>query len=94
MYVWCQDKWMPLTPGLLWKLKNKRFWKKIMLVQENSSFEALQWLSWLECTLKDSNGKNVTLHHAYFRGEKQVNKWKVDGYACIDGVNNYFEYHG
>ena len=93
MYVWAQDQKMPCGQGILWTKKDK-FHKKIMLAKKNSSLEALQWVSWLESTLKDKNGQPVALEHAYHRGEKKVKQWKVDGFACIDGVNHYFEYHG
>ena len=94
LYVYAQDQLMPLGPGLQWTVKNKKFHKKIMLVQENSSFEALQWISWLESSLKNKNGQSVTLDHAYHRGEKKIKQWKVDAFACVDGVNYYYEYHG
>ena len=94
MYVWCQDQKMPLGPGLLWKPKNGKFKKQMMLVKENASLEALQWLMWMESRMSQKLGRPITLEHAYHRGEKKVKQWKVDGYVCINGVNYYLEYNG
>ena len=94
MYVWAQGQRMPLGPGLLWLAQNGRFKKQIMLTKEGASLEALQWLMWLESTISTKLGNPIVIEHAYHRGEKIFGKWKVDGYACIEGMNWFFEYHG
>ena len=94
MYVWCQDQMMPLGPGLLWTPQNGKFKKQTMLVKENASLEALQWLMWMEATFSKALGRPIVVEHAYHRGEKTFGKWKVDGYACIEGMHYFMEYNG
>ena len=47
-----------------------------------TSFKALQWLTWLQETsslLVDDNGETVQIEHAFYRGEKELKGWLVDG---------------
>ena len=75
---------MPVGPGLLWSKNDKKFSKKIMCSQ--TSFSAMQWLEYMneysELLINDdgSRAKLETYHH---RGEKEVSRYKVDGYAEV-----------
>ena len=86
MYLWAQAQLMPTTPGLHWTKEGHWFKKSIMISQ--TSFEATQYLYWLQTTI------NVQLEHAYFHGEFEIEGYKVDGYAKIDGVDHFYEYLG
>ena len=66
----------------------------MMLVKENASLEALQWLMWMESRMSQKLGRPITLEHAYHRGEKKVKQWKVDRFVCVNSVNYYLEYNG
>ncbi len=58
------------------------------------SITALIWLQWITRT---SNPK-IRIQHARNGGEKVIHvgdrKFKVDGYAEVNGINNIFEFHG
>ena len=61
------------------------------------SLEALQWLTWIQENderLVNNNGKRVQLHHSYFRGEKRIKDWFVDGFAEVDRRKLFYEYLG
>ena len=94
MYLWSEDQMLPLTPGIHWVLKDKKFVKKHMASQ--ISFKALQWLySEQESErCRDKNGNKVQMDHAYFHGEKTIFHKKVDGYAMIDGKHVVWEFNG
>ena len=94
MYVWSQGQPMPLGPGLLWTKNGKRFRKQLMLGMEQSSMAALQWLYYEQERCLDKNGQQVQIQHAYFRGEHRVGKWKIDGFAIVDGQHRYYEFNG
>ncbi|CAG5103488.1 Oidioi.mRNA.OKI2018_I69.chr1.g794.t1.cds [Oikopleura dioica] len=95
LYLYAQNQKMPTTPGILWT-KGAKFYKQTMMARE-TSFAAHRWLTFIDeysSDLISSNGERVPLQHAYFRGEHQVMNWKIDGYACVDGVDHFYEFLG
>ena len=94
MYLWSQNQQLPLTPGLLWEMKNNKYIKSHMSSQ--ISFKALQWIYMEQESDRcvDKNGNRVTIQHDYFQGEVTVFNAKVDGYALIDGVHVVWEFNG
>ena len=44
--------------------------------------------------LIDDNGDVVQMEHAYYRGEKEYDGFKLDGYACVDNENIFYEFLG
>ena len=44
--------------------------------------------------LIDSDGKRSKIEHHYFRGEKVIDNYLVDGFATVDGKEHYFEFNG
>ena len=81
--------------GVHWIKKDNYFYKSIMA--PGCSFEALQWLTFIQENdhrLVNKSGKRVKLQHKYFRGEKRVDEWDVDGYAEVDGQKYFYEYLG
>ena len=94
MYLWGEDQILPLTPGVEWKLKGKRFEKVHMSSQ--CSLKAMQWLySEQESErCRDKNGNKIQMEHAYFQGEKIIFNEKVDGYAFFDDRHHVWEFNG
>ena len=94
MYLWSQNQKLPLTPGLLWEMKNGKYIKSHMSSQ--ISFKALQWIYMEQESDRcvDKNGNRVTIQHDYFQGEVTIFNSKVDGYAHIDGVHVVWEFNG
>ena len=70
--------------------------------QEQTSFQAVQWLSYMQeqefCV--DSQGNKITISQAYHQGEAQFydkisNKYlKPDGHMIVDGKHHFFEFKG
>ena len=60
------------------------------------SFPAMQWLYWVQSTDEcvDSNGNRIQLQHKYFRGEKKIGPYEVDGYMEKDGEMYFYEFQG
>ena len=61
------------------------------------SIGALQWLTFLQehsDHLVQSDGQRVQIEHKYFRGEKNIGGWYVDGFAKVDGQIHIFEFLG
>ena len=90
MYLWSQQQQLPLSPGIVWTLKNGKF-KKKPLTNRQHSFESLQWLYYQQTKY------NETIQHAFHQGEKVIyldKQYKVDGYAIINGRKTIFEYNG
>ena len=61
------------------------------------SLPALQWLVHLEQDdprLINSSGERVKIEHKFFRGEKRIMNWFVDGYAKVDDKMLFFEFLG
>ena len=94
MYVWSMDQKLPLTPGLLWELKNNKYHKSHLSSQ--ISLKALQWLYMEQESEKcvDKDGNRVTIQHDYHHGEVTIFNSKIDGYALIDGVHVVWEFNG
>lgn len=66
-------------------------------MSKGSSLAALQWLTFIDeysPLLKSEDGERVPLEHQYYRGEKRVFDWTIDGYAVVDGKELFFEFLG
>jgi hypothetical protein len=77
-------------------MKNKKnlFSKRVMA--RGCSLECLQWLMYEEATnsiLNDSD-QPIKLEHKYFRGEKSIELYTIDGYAKINGNHHFWEFLG
>ena len=95
MYCGCTGKLMPLTAGVLWLLEGLKFHKKLMLTAQQVSMAAMQWIYYLQAIDgQDSSGKYVQMHHAYHRGEHEIEGMKVDGYMFKDGKHVFYEFLG
>ena len=93
MYLWALAQLMPTTPGLLWKMAGTYYQKSIMADQ--TSFVAQQWLYYMqEQSVCYENGVKVQMDHVYFRGEKVIGGYKVDGYINRNGKHVFFEFLG
>ena len=94
MYLWSQSQLIPLTPGILWTMKNGWFHKQIMASQ--MSFSQIQWIQFLETTdvCVDQSGQRHRIEHGYYRGEFEFERIKPDGYLFIDGQHKFFEFLG
>jgi hypothetical protein len=81
--------------GILWMKNKKNFFSKRVMTQ-GCSLECLQWLMFEELTspLLQNNGVSIKLEHKYFRGEKQIEDYTIDGYTTINGVEHFYEYLG
>ena len=102
MYLSCQDKPMPTTPGIVWTPGVNNRWRKNVMA-DSHSFEAQQWLSYVQYAdehLKNKNGSRAMIQSLYFRGEVKVPKsdgsgdWLVDGYADTEYGHRFYEYNG
>ena len=85
---------MPTGPGLRWDLDGTRYIKKSM--KKGVSFSQIQWLLYMQETdlCLNSNGDKIQIQHAYFRGEHEVDNFKIDGYFVKDGIEYFLEYLG
>ena len=102
MYLSCQNKPMPTSPGIVWTPGSNNHWfKKVMA--DSHSFEAQQWLTYMQYTdpyLKNKRGKRAVIQSLYFRGEVKIEKssggfWLVDGFANTDDHGfRFYEYNG
>ena len=102
MYLSCQDKEMPCSPGIVWEPGSENHWfKKVMA--DSHSFEAQQWLAWIQHAdpaLKNRNGSRSMIQCLYFRGEVKVPRsdgkghWLVDGFASTENGIRFYEYNG
>ena len=65
--------------------------------QKRFSFESLQWLNYMQescLALVDKNGDRVQIQHEYFRGEKSLGGFDLDGFALVDEKSLFFEFLG
>ena len=102
MYLSCQNKPMPTGPGLVWEPGSNNHWfKKVMT--DSHSFEAQQWLSWIQHAdenLKNKNGSRAMIQCKFFRGEVKIPRsegkgfWEVDGFASTENGLRFYEYNG
>ena len=94
MYLHAMGEPMPLSPGILWTLQNKKFTKKSL--KPGVSLEALQWI--YQCQQSDlcvdKNGQRKQIQHAYFQGEHSEKDFFFDGFFQKDSVKYYLEYNG
>ena len=102
MYLTCQKKEMPTSPGILWTLTGAKLTKNIMC--PNHSFKAQQWLSYKQAAdpfLENADGSRSIIETKYHRGEKylynsrtRTDSWPVDGYALTSHGAKVYEFHG
>ena len=101
---------MPVGPGILYEKTGQFFtWEPLMNPRSKKySFEAIEWLNYMELKLRNSDGTRNVIHHMMNSGERefketifcnrtQKNKLKVykpDGYAFINGTHHFLEYDG
>ena len=81
--------------GVHWVKKDNFFLKKIMA--PGCSLQSLQWLTFLQKNdprLINAAGERVQLEHKFYRGEKRIDNWYVDGYARVDGQELFYEFLG
>ena len=84
-----------ILKGLHWIKRQNYFFKRVMA--SGCSLEALQWLIYIEQTdsrLTNSAGERIKIEHKYYRGEKKINDWDIDGYAEVDGTKFFYEFLG
>ena len=91
---------MPNGPGICYQKKdNGTFDFDPMISKAAWSYESIHWLSYLEskppfCT----TDRQINIRHALNGGEVEViiegRRYKVDGFAEIDGVEYYCEFDG
>ena len=70
-----------------------KFKKELMLKSETTSMMAVQWIMKHEGDMRKS-GYNITIQHAYHRGEYNYGGFKPDGYYMLDGVEYFMEFNG
>ena len=88
---------MPCGPGVLWELNKdgKSFWKKSLCY--GTSFEELQFMMLLQFhdpRFVGADGDIVQIEHNYFRGQRKISGYDVDGYAEVDGRKIIIEFNG
>ena len=103
MYLSCQQKEMPTTPGILWTMQSNGEYKKNIMTSGHS-FKAQQWLVFMQESdpfLLNANGKRSIIQTAYHRGEHKIPKahrteqfWTVDGFAITDHGCKIYEFNG
>ena len=95
MYCDSERQAMPLTPGILWEKKGRRYEKSLLLESKSASYVQMQWLFYMqEKEGYDKNGNFVQMEHAYHRGEKRINGYLPDGYIFKDGRHYIYEFLG
>ena len=62
-----------------------------------ASLKALQWLIYIQendDNLINKNGERIQLEHKFFRGEKRISGWDIDGFAQVDDRMIFYEFLG
>ena len=81
--------------GIHWIRKRNFFYKRTMT--NGASLKALQWLVFVQendSRLMNGNNERVRLEHKFFRGEKRILEWDIDGFAEVDGKKLFYEFLG
>ena len=100
---------MPVGPGILYE-KVGQFFTWDPLVDNKKlkfSYEAIEWLNYMEFQLRNPDGSRNIIHHAMNSGEREfkdqktnddgttsVKFYRPDGYAFINNTHHFFEYDG
>ena len=81
--------------GVVWNLvpETTNFKKELMLTHEKTSMMAVQWIMKHEAELR-REGHEITIDHAYHRGEKNYEGHKPDGYYILNGKEVFMEFNG
>ena len=103
MYLSCQQKVMPTTPGISWEMQTDGVFKK-KIMTTGHSFLAQQWLVYKQETdpfLLNADGTRSVIQTAYNRGEHKIPRkyqkykfWQVDGFAVTDHGAKIYEFNG
>ena len=101
LYPWALLQEMPCGPGIHWDLLDREgnqrefFTKKTLL--PGASLAELRYLMFLSQTDKrfqDENGRPHQISHAYYRGQKKIAGYDVDGYVETPAKTYLFEFNG
>ena len=103
MYLSCQGKDLPTSPGLVWDKNGKTKWRKRVMTTGHS-LKSQQWLTYKQATdtfLLNNDGTRAIIHSKFHRGEKKILNnttkllsWSVDGYAESDQGVKIYEFLG
>ena len=94
IFIQCQNQPLPTTAGVLWTPYQNGFKKKVLSAK--TSLGALQWITYLQDhspDLRTTNGR-VQIDHEYFRGEKKIGNFEIDGFAVNGDAKFFYEYNG
>ena len=95
MYCDSERQSMPLTPGILWEKKGRRYKKSLLLDANGVSYLQMQWLYYMQQKEGfDKSGNFVQMEHGYHRGEKHFKGYYPDGYLFKDGRHYFYEFLG
>ena len=101
LYPWALLQDMPTGPGIHWCSTDKEGRERAFFVKKNmlpsSSLEEFQYLMYLnhhDSRFQDEAGKPLQIEHAYYRGQKEIQGFKVDGYLQSSGKTYLIEYNG
>ena len=88
LYPWALLQEMPTGPGIHWDCKDKDGNERSYFVKKNmlpsSSFQEFQYLMYLnhhDLRFKDETGMPIQIENAFYRGQKEIAGYKVDGYC-------------
>ena len=101
LYPWALLQDMPCGPGIHWDLMdrdgNERdFYTKKTLLPGSSLAELryLMFLSHHDSRFRDADNKPYPMMHAFYRGQKVIEGYKVDGFCQTPETNFVIEFNG
>ena len=101
LYPWALLQDMPTGPGIHWDCKDKDgndrsyFVKKNMLPSSSlQEFQYLMYLNHHDSRFIDETGMPIRIENAYYRGQKEIAGYKVDGYCKNKEKTYLIEYNG
>ena len=88
---------MPNGPGVCYQKNEQGFFEYEPMVSGCSwSYESMRWLAYMET--QPPFNSTIKIQHALNGGEKEINvsgrRYKVDGYAEIEGIKYLLEFDG
>ena len=101
LYPWALLQNMPCGPGVHWDPvdkngKERPFYVKKAILPDSSMSELrfLEYLSNHDKRFQDANGNPFQIEHSYYRGQKVIEGFKVDGF-CTTPTNSFvIEFNG
>ena len=101
LYPWALLQNMPTGPGIHWNLSGrdgqaKKYFTKQTLLP-SSSMSELKYLTYLsnhDERFKDSNGIPYEMSHAYYRGQKKICGFNIDGVVKTPEKTYLIEFNG